>query len=57
MPFILNSSVNLSGASEEVQIYYEEIGRGKPVVLIHGWPLNHEMWEYHSMNYLNITFV
>ncbi|WP_116788942.1 alpha/beta fold hydrolase [Flavobacterium psychrotrophum] len=46
MPFILNSSVSLSGASEEVQIYYEEIGRGKPVVLIHGWPLNHEMWEY-----------
>ena len=46
MPFILNSSVSLTGASEEVQIYYEEIGRGKPVVLIHGWPLNHEMWEY-----------
>lgn len=46
MPFILNNSVSLSGASEEVHIYYEEIGRGKPVVLIHGWPLNHEMWEY-----------
>lgn len=46
MPFILNNSVSLSGASEEVQIFYQDIGRGKPVVLIHGWPLNLEMWEY-----------
>ena len=46
MPFILTNSVSLSGASEEVQIFYQDIGRGKPVVLIHGWPLNHEMWEY-----------
>src|ERR1700759_2286901 len=29
-----------------VKIYYEEYGKGKPVVLIHGWPVSHEMWEY-----------
>jgi len=46
MPFITTSSVGLSGNSEEVKIFYQDIGRGKPVVLIHGWPLNHEMWEY-----------
>ncbi len=33
-----------SGSS--VKLFYEEFGSGKPVVLIHGWPLNHEMWEY-----------
>ncbi|MDV6167097.1 alpha/beta hydrolase [Flavobacterium sp. DG1-102-2] len=46
MPFITTNSVSLSGSSEEVKIFYQDIGRGKPVVLIHGWPLNHEMWEY-----------
>lgn len=46
MPFVINNAVSLSGASEEVHIYYEEIGWGKPVVLIHGWPLNLQMWEY-----------
>jgi len=46
MPFITTNSVSLSGSSEEVEIFYQDVGRGKPVVLIHGWPLNHEMWEY-----------
>ncbi len=29
-----------------VKLFYEDLGTGKPVVFIHGWPLNHEMWEY-----------
>jgi non-heme chloroperoxidase len=29
-----------------VQLYYQEHGRGTPVVFISGWPLNSEMWEY-----------
>jgi len=32
--------------SSEVALFYQESGTGKPVVFIHGWPLNHEMWEY-----------
>lgn len=27
------------------ELYYYEQGQGKPVVLIHGWPLSHRMWE------------
>lgn len=46
MPFITTNSVSLSGRSEEVNLFYQDIGRGKPVVLIHGWPLNYQMWEY-----------
>ena len=46
MPFITTNSVSLSGSYEEVKLFYQDIGRGKPVVLIHGWPLNNEMWEY-----------
>ena len=29
-----------------VKLYVKDYGRGKPVILIHGWPLSNEMWEY-----------
>ncbi|KAA0761091.1 alpha/beta fold hydrolase [Bacillus sp. SH5-2] len=29
-----------------IEIYYEDYGVGKPVVLIHGWPLSGRSWEY-----------
>ncbi|PGV60612.1 alpha/beta hydrolase [Bacillus cereus] len=29
-----------------IEIYYEDYGIGKPVVLIHGWPLSGRSWEY-----------
>lgn len=32
--------------NKSVNIFYQEYGAGKPVIFIHGWPLNHEMWEY-----------
>ena len=41
MPFIRTSQDN----SGEVDIYYEDTGEGKPVVLIHGWPLSCDSWE------------
>ena len=31
---------------EEIKLAYSDYGKGKPVVLIHGWPLSREMWEY-----------
>lgn len=31
---------------EDVHIYVEDIGEGRPVVFIHGWPVNHKMYEY-----------
>lgn len=33
----------------EVKIHYQDIGKGTPVVLIHGWPLDHQMWEYQTL--------
>ena len=38
MPFIK--------AADGAQIFYRDHGQGAPVVLIHGWPLNGDMWEY-----------
>lgn len=34
--------------SADIQIYYEDRGSGRPVVLIHGWPLNGGSWERQS---------
>ena len=42
MPFIKSAQNN----SAPVNIYYEDLGKGKPVVFIHGWPLSGSMWEY-----------
>jgi pimeloyl-ACP methyl ester carboxylesterase len=30
---------------EQVKLYYEDHGEGRPVVLIHGWPLSGRSWE------------
>jgi pimeloyl-ACP methyl ester carboxylesterase len=30
---------------QNVEIHYEDVGGGKPVVLIHGWPLSGRSWE------------
>ena len=30
---------------DQVELYYEDHGQGKPVVLIHGWPLSGRAWE------------
>jgi len=31
--------------STSIHIYYEDHGEGKPIVLIHGWPLSGASWE------------
>src|SRR6266571_761841 len=31
--------------SAPIEIYYEDHGSGKPVVLVHGWPLSGASWE------------
>ncbi|MDQ2752878.1 MAG: alpha/beta hydrolase [Bacteroidota bacterium] len=33
-------------SGEEVKLAYYDYGNGKPVILIHGWPLSKEMFEY-----------
>lgn len=42
-----------SQTGEEIQLAYSDYGKGKPVVLIHGWPLSREMWEYQLADLVN----
>jgi pimeloyl-ACP methyl ester carboxylesterase len=41
MPFI--------HSQDGTEIYYRDWGSGTPVVLIHGWPLNGDMWEKQAL--------
>ena len=36
-----------------IELYYEDLGSGKPVVLIHGWPLSGAAWERQTAALLN----
>ena len=31
--------------STDIELYYDDHGTGRPVVLIHGWPLSGRSWE------------
>ncbi|WP_373512297.1 alpha/beta fold hydrolase, partial [Persicitalea sp.] len=30
----------------DIELFYQDLGTGNPVVLIHGWPLSSAMWDY-----------
>ena len=34
-----------TSSSPATELYFQDVGEGRPVVLIHGWPLSHRMWE------------
>jgi len=36
-----------------VKLYYNDYGKGNPVILIHGWPLSSVMWEYQVPDLVN----
>ncbi len=42
MAFIKTEDEN----KQTLNLFYEDYGEGQPVILIHGWPLSHRMWEY-----------
>ena len=46
-------TVKNNTSSEEVKLAYSDYGTGQPVVLIHGWPLSREMWEYQLGDLVN----
>jgi len=31
-----------------VSLFVKDLGEGTPIVFLHGWPINHEMYEYQS---------
>ena len=35
--------------TDGTQLFYKDWGTGRPVVLIHGWPLDADMWEFQML--------
>src|SRR6202040_799939 len=48
MPYVTVGKEN----SGNVDLYYEDHGAGKPVILIHGYPLNGASWEKQTTAWL-----
>ncbi len=34
---------------DDVQLYYKSWGKGRPVILMHGWPLSADTWDEAAM--------
>ncbi|MVA72974.1 alpha/beta fold hydrolase [Agrobacterium vitis] len=43
-------------AKDGTQLHVKDMGKGRPVVLIHGWPLTGDMFEYQSLALLEAGF-
>jgi non-heme chloroperoxidase len=41
---------------DQTKIFYKDMGQGAPVILIHGWPLSADMWEYQTLALLEAGF-
>ncbi len=52
MPFLAVDKEN----SANIDLYYEDHGAGRPVVLIHGWPLNGASWEKQTLALLEAGY-
>ena len=39
-----------------VRLHITDAGEGRPIVLIHGWPLSDEMFEYQFNDFINNNF-
>ncbi len=35
-----------AGTSPSAQLYVRDWGKGKPVLFVHGWAFNSDMWQY-----------
>lgn len=49
-------TINDAQANEPVRLFYQDLGKGQPIVLLHGWPLSHEMWEYQVNDLVDAGF-
>lgn len=41
---------------DDVELFVRDIGEGDPIVFLHGWPLNHRMFEYQFQDLLEEGF-
>ena len=42
--------------AEDSELFYTDQGSGRPIILIHGWPLSHKAWESQISTLVNAGF-
>ena len=42
--------------ADHTQLYYKDWGRGRPVVLLHGWPLSADSWDDQALEMANAGY-
>ena len=53
MPFVETKDIQ---KEEPVSLYYQDYGEGRPIILIHGWPLSHQMWDRQVEDLVNAGY-
>lgn len=48
--------MNFFKAKDQAEIFFKDAGEGTPVILIHGWPANADMFEYQTLDLLRKGF-
>ena len=43
-------------ASDGASLHVKDMGQGEAVILIHGWPLTGDMWEYQTVAFLEAGY-
>ncbi|HEV7608516.1 MAG TPA: alpha/beta hydrolase [Steroidobacteraceae bacterium] len=41
---------------DKTQLYYKDWGKGRPVILLHGWPLSADSWDDHAFAFANAGY-
>ncbi len=48
--------IPFSEARDGTRLHVKDMGSGEPVLLIHGWPLNGDMFEYQTLALLEAGY-
>lgn len=51
-----STKISRTTKNDDVTLFVQDWGQGKPIVLIHGWPLSSEMWEYQARSLVEKGF-
>jgi len=55
-PMLLSARAAFIEVEPNVRLHITDAGEGRPIVLIHGWPLSDEMYEYQYNDLMNAGF-
>ena len=49
-------ALNFNTTADQTKLYYKDWGAGRPVILLHGWPLSSDSWDDQAMAIVDAGF-